>query len=109
MTRWWPKRRDAAERDLDCLEVARVLQSYLDGETDEITARRVAAHLEDCRRCGLEVELYREIKRAITRRAALDSEAVARLRAFGEALLRGTDPEDDGGTTGQRSGPPEGI
>lgn len=108
MSRWWPKRRDAAQRDLDCLEVARVLQSYLDGEINEFMAQRVKEHLEDCRRCGLEVEIYGEIKRALTRHKALDSQAVARLRAFGEALLRSTEP-DDGGTTGQRSGPPLGT
>lgn len=37
-----------------CLRTSRVLQAYLDGETDERTARRVAHHLEDCRRCGLQ-------------------------------------------------------
>lgn len=69
------------------MRVARVLQSYLDGETDEITARRVAAHVEDCRRCGLEASVYREIKNALERRDAPAAEAVARLRGFGESLL----------------------
>lgn len=79
------------------MHVARVLQSYVDGETDEVTARRVAAHLEDCRRCGLEAALYREIKNSLARREAPDQDAVARLRAFGESLARGEDgdgPQD---------------
>jgi anti-sigma factor RsiW len=79
---------------MTCAEVARVLQAYLDGETDEVTARRVAAHLEDCRRCGLEIRTYREIKNALARRQKPD--AVARLRGFGESLLHG-DPADGPG------------
>ncbi|MGW0821045.1 anti-sigma factor family protein [Streptomyces sp. NPDC002845] len=70
------------------MQVARVLQAYLDGETDEVTARRVAVHLEDCRRCGLEVATYREIKNALARQAQPDADVVARLRDFGQALLR---------------------
>ncbi|WP_374987044.1 zf-HC2 domain-containing protein [Streptomyces fradiae] len=51
------------------MQVARVLQKYLDGETDEATARRVAVHLEDCRRCGLEASVHQEIRSAPARRA----------------------------------------
>ncbi|MGW0734812.1 zf-HC2 domain-containing protein [Streptomyces sp. NPDC002851] len=40
------------------MRVTKVLQAYLDGETDELTARRVADHVEDCRRCGLEATVY---------------------------------------------------
>ncbi|MBV7697464.1 glycosyltransferase [Streptomyces sp. TRM70350] len=32
-----------------------------------LTARRVAAHVDDCRRCGLEAAVYREIKSALAR------------------------------------------
>jgi anti-sigma factor RsiW len=70
-----------------CMQVMRVLQSYLDGHTDEVTARRVANHLDACRRCGLEAATYREIKASLARRAAPpDEAAVDRLRAFGAAL-----------------------
>ncbi|AYV26444.1 anti-sigma factor family protein [Streptomyces avidinii] len=82
---WWARR--PGERRMNCIQVARVLQSYLDGESDEVTARRVAAHLEDCRRCGLEASVYREIHHALARRAEPDSDAVARLRQFGQSLL----------------------
>ncbi|MEV0961796.1 MULTISPECIES: anti-sigma factor [unclassified Streptomyces] len=95
---WW--RRSAGERRMNCLQVARLLQSYLDGETDEVTARRVAAHLEDCRRCGLEASVYEEIRGALSRRGTPDAEAVARLRIFGEALLSDPPAADDGGDRG---------
>jgi anti-sigma factor RsiW len=86
---------------MNCMQVARVLQAYLDGETDEVTARRVAAHVEDCRRCGLEVETYRKIKNALTRGTEPDADAVERLRGFGEGLLGpGTDGEGTEQTPG---------
>ena len=92
---WW--RRIRANRDVaSCLEVGRVLQSYLDGHVDELTARRVGRHLEMCRRCGLGAETYTEIKTALARRGGdvdVDPQAVARLRAFGESLLE-SDPDD---------------
>ncbi|WP_234353225.1 anti-sigma factor family protein [Streptomyces ardesiacus] len=82
------------------MQVARVLQAYLDGEADEVTARRVAAHLEDCRRCGLEAETYQKIKSALSRRAVPEPEAVERLRGFAEGLLR----HDRGGEEEQPPG-----
>ncbi|KNE84296.1 hypothetical protein ADZ36_00935 [Streptomyces fradiae] len=93
---------------MNCLRVGRVLQSYLDGETDEVTARRVAAHLEDCRRCGLEASLYREIQHALARRVEPDSEAVERLRTFGAALLNEGPPAGDGGSE-DTAAPPAGA
>jgi anti-sigma factor RsiW len=71
----------------NCLEVAKVLQAYLDGHTDDITTRRVARHLEACRRCGLEARAYREIKAALARRVpVVDELALERLRAFATNL-----------------------
>ncbi len=87
-----------------CLEVRRALQSYLDGEVDEVTARRVARHLEACRRCGLEASTYAEIKRALGERSSeVPPDAVARLRQFAERLM--DDPqgsEDDQGVPPSR-------
>ncbi len=81
-----------------CMQVMRVLQSYLDGHTDEVTARRVANHLDACRRCGLEAATYREIKASLSRRAtAPDHDAVERLRAFGTALATGASEGGDSG------------
>lgn len=81
-----------------CLRVARVLQSYLDGETEPPTAAAVAAHLEECRRCGLEASAYAAIKTAIAANGArgpgaVDPAALARLEAFAARLA--ADPPAD--------------
>jgi anti-sigma factor RsiW len=78
---------------LSCHQVGEVLQTYLDDELDAAAARKVAAHLEDCRRCGMEADVYEALKASLQRgpigQAALADEPVARLRAFGERLARG--------------------
>ncbi|WP_198954543.1 anti-sigma factor [Kineosporia sp. R_H_3] len=85
--------------EASCAEVARHLQSYLDGHTDATQVRRIEKHLEHCRRCGLEARTYREIKGALSRRGApVDPAAAARLTAFGQSLLAagGDRPDDEG-------------
>lgn len=95
MRNWIRRRRGDGEAT--CTEVARVLQSYLDGHVDDLTARRVGRHLEHCRRCGLESETYEAIKGAIARRAReVDADALDRLRAFGERLAEQGPSEDVG-------------
>lgn len=84
MRNWIRRRR--GEGEANCMQVARVLQSYLDGHVDDLTARRVGRHLEHCRRCGLKAETYEAIKDAIARRAQVDAGALARLKEFGERL-----------------------
>lgn len=75
--------RRRARDELNCHDVARVMQTYLDGELDHPTARKVAAHLDDCHRCGLEASTYRELKRRLSRLGGpVDPQAVERLRAF---------------------------
>lgn len=87
-----PRRVVGTKEMASCMQVMRVLQSYLDGHTDEVTTRRVATHLEACRRCGLEAATYREIKSALARRAApVDELAVHRLQDFGSSLTQGAD------------------
>jgi anti-sigma factor (TIGR02949 family) len=77
----------AAPVALSCHEVAKVLQSFLDQEVDEHTAGQVAAHLEMCRRCGLEADVYGEIKASLARStSAVPELALWRLRHFGEEL-----------------------
>ena len=71
---------------LTCRQVAAVLQSFLDGETDEVTARRVAKHLEACRRCGLELQVFSRIKDALRQRRPQDPDAVARLGDFARRI-----------------------
>ncbi len=72
----------------ECSRVARVLQSYLDGEVDPPTAAMVTAHLEFCRLCGLEASTYRAIKTAIAAAEPddVDEAAIGRLRAFATDL-----------------------
>ncbi len=74
-----------------CREVRHVLQSYLDGELDELAAHRITRHLDLCRRCGVQATTFAEIKAALSRTAErpVDSPTVARLRAFGEGLVSG--------------------
>ncbi len=79
----WPRR-----RPMDCHQVAQVLQTYLDGEIDAVTAVRISRHLEACRRCGMELRAYHEIKQALaSRRGRHDPEALSRLRAFSHQLM----------------------
>jgi anti-sigma factor RsiW len=41
--------------------VGRTLQAYLDGRVDDAWAARVEAHLEHCRRCGMDATTYAEL------------------------------------------------
>jgi anti-sigma factor (TIGR02949 family) len=73
--------------EASCREVSRALQAYLDGHLDELTARRLARHLEACLRCGLEAEVYTRIKDALSRMdREVPSLPVARLRDFAQRL-----------------------
>jgi anti-sigma factor RsiW len=74
-----------------CRRSARVLQSFLDDELDAPTTAKVAEHLEECRRCGLEASAYTAIKAVIAagdhaHTHRLDPEAVARLDEFARTL-----------------------
>lgn len=83
LTRWLRRRHD----ELRCKEVARVLQTHIDGELDAATAAKVSAHLESCRRCGMEASTYHDLKDSLTRLSEpVDPDAVERLRAFVDDL-----------------------
>lgn len=73
---------------LSCAEVGRLVQRYLDGELErESEVDALAAHLEACRRCGLEAETYRRIKDGLAAHSPeVPAESIARLRAFGQSL-----------------------
>ena len=80
---------------MDCGDIGRVLQQYLDGEVNVHTATLVGEHLEACRRCGLEAGVYRDLMTAIAHRSDPPEDSVARLREFGHALSRrGVDAGD---------------
>lgn len=72
-----------------CFRTSRVLQRYLDGEADDLTAARVAEHLEECRRCGLHAQTYRAIKHALRAGTRdIDELALHRLRTFNRSLAQ---------------------
>ncbi len=77
---------------LSCSEVGRSLQHFLDGElAHEVEIDCLAAHLEACKRCGLEADVYQRIKAAIEhRRPDVSEEAVQRLLEFGHRLAEGS-------------------
>lgn len=84
---------DTPPGGIDCHEVGKRLQQYLDGDIDADRARRIEAHLEACRECGMEAETYERIKEALaTHRPDVPRESIERLREFGERLARGEDP-----------------
>ncbi|WP_298387782.1 anti-sigma factor [Ferrimicrobium sp.] len=80
-----------------CFATMRVLQDYLDGALDDARADQVARHLDDCRRCGLEAEVYQEIKTALSKQEMLlDPQTVQRLRNFSDQLIReGASSQDE--------------
>jgi predicted anti-sigma-YlaC factor YlaD len=103
MTPW--RRHTVVDRPLTCREVGKLLQRYLDGETDQHATAKVAEHLEDCRRCGLEASIYREIKASLASQATvLPETTLARLRRFGQRLATAGPPDTPTGD-GDRGGP----
>ena len=81
---------DRFRSGLSCEEVMEVLQSYLDGEVDAETARRVAEHLHVCDQCDSESDLFRRIKISLAAAAApVDAEILFNLQAFSDRLMDG--------------------
>lgn len=81
------QRRAGADVD-GCREAARLIQSYLDGQTSVADRSSVEQHLELCRRCGLEARTYAEIKAALARRCGpVDELSLLRLKQFGASLI----------------------
>ena len=73
--------------EVNCREVGKVLQSYLDDDVEEDFAAKIAAHLEACRDCGLELETYQQIKTSLAAKMPdVDPDAIERLRAFGAEI-----------------------
>ena len=86
--------RRRTERPMNCMQVGRRLQRYLDGVLDDLTARRIMHHLEDCRRCGMEAATYTAIKASLARRGEpMPDEVLSRLRSFGERLVDEEPPD----------------
>lgn len=85
-----------SHRMMTCRRVGEKLQAYLDGEVDDLTTRRIAHHLEDCRRCGMDLDVYTQIKASLQRRGdEVAADALERLSAFSQQLASEPDPESD--------------
>ncbi len=80
---------------MSCAEVGAVLQQYLDDELDGTTTPLVEAHLEMCRRCGLEASIYTDVKEGLAGQGELPDDSVRRLREFGERIAHGDIPVND--------------
>lgn len=81
------RERGSRRRDRSCRRVAHLLQSFLDEEVDLSTVMRIEDHLEQCRRCGMEADVYWEIKEALARSTpAVPELTLRRLHHFGEEL-----------------------
>jgi len=71
-----------------CIQVARILQQYLDNLLDERAAEQVAHHLKACRRCGLDADSYRAVKIALAQSSQpAPPERVERLTSFVAQLV----------------------
>jgi anti-sigma factor RsiW len=91
---WKDRLLPGRRRPMSCDEVGRWLQHHLDGELDERRSASLVAHLDDCRRCGLEAETYERIKDALAaRQDPVPPASLDRLRDFGARLARGEEPE----------------
>ncbi len=83
----------AGKPPLSCKQVGKDLQSFLDGETTEVSSDDLKAHLEACKDCGLEADVYRKIKDALGRQAEpVDEDSLHRLRDFGRKLADSDEP-----------------
>ena len=78
-----------AAKQLSCHEVAELVQQFLDGELDETRTPLVEAHLDACRRCGIEASIYRDVITALAHRTDPSPESVRRLHEFGERVAHG--------------------
>jgi anti-sigma factor (TIGR02949 family) len=68
---------------MNCREVARRLQIYLDGELDKSRVEAIKQHLDACAKCGLEADVFNKIKADLAGISPVtDSEAIERLREF---------------------------
>ncbi|CAN5284976.1 hypothetical protein BH23ACT9_BH23ACT9_38970 [soil metagenome] len=69
--------------------MARLVQTYLDGELDLERAEAVASHLERCDRCGPDAELLDAVRHALAGLAvAVDPVVLERLEALLDDLAR---------------------
>lgn len=82
-------RRRTITKPLNCRQVGKILQHYLDDRLDPSRRALMDAHLHDCRRCGMELDAYRTLCEELARcRTALPLDTVQRLRDFGNRIAQ---------------------
>lgn len=75
-----------------CRDAARLLHEHLDGRLDPDTAETLRRHLDRCRQCGLEAEVYTRIKQSLARQKQVPETSMRRLEEFAERLTGGSGP-----------------
>lgn len=80
---------------MSCSQVEAVMQQYLDNELDPSEVPKVLAHLEACKDCGLEAELYTRIQSSLREhQQAPSADSMDRIRALAQELAVNGPPED---------------
>lgn len=69
-----------------CRRATHLLQAHLDGRLDAEGTRLLREHLDGCRQCGLEAEVYARIKASLAGDGGIPPESVRRLEAFAARL-----------------------
>ena len=68
---------------MNCMDVGRRLQSYLDDELDSDRMDRIREHLDACVDCGLDLDVYARIKAELAAaRSDPDPSVIDSLRHF---------------------------
>ncbi len=82
-------------RGLSCHQVEAVMQQYLDEELSPEQVPAVLKHLEACKDCGLEADLYGRIKTSLLRHQDSPDEAsMLRIRRLATELATSGPPEE---------------
>jgi len=83
-------------RGMSCDKVAEVLQQYLDEELEPSQVPKVLEHLEACKDCGLEADVYTRIKSSLlAHQKSPDIESMERMRSLAQELATSGIPEGD--------------
>jgi anti-sigma factor RsiW len=78
-----------AQKLNNCREVGLRIQSYLDDELDSERMAQIREHLEMCVDCGVEADVFRQIKVDLANEApATDDAALERLRQFSQNIAQ---------------------
>ncbi len=76
-----------------CRRATRLLQDHLDGRLDPAATVIMWEHLDGCRECGLEAEVYVRLQESLARGRSAPEESVRRLEDFAARLV---DSDDEG-------------